>query len=64
MLDSDKCPGEKIKWGKGMKGWRWNADVWGRSFPGRGSNSAKALRWEDGPGLSGTARWGGSGPSR
>lgn len=64
MLDSDKCPGEKIKQGKGMKSWRWKTDVWGRSFPGRGSNGAKALRWEEGPGLSGTARWGGSGPYR
>lgn len=52
MLDSDKCSGEKIKWAKGMKSWRWNTDVWRKSFPGRESNCTKALRWEEGPGLS------------
>lgn len=41
VLDSDKCPGEKIKWGKGMKSWRWNIDVWGKIFTGRGINKYK-----------------------
>lgn len=41
MLDGDKCPREKIKLAKGMKGWRWSIGVWGKSFPGRGNNKYK-----------------------
>lgn len=44
MLDSDKCPGEKIKQRKGIKRWGWSIDdVWTESFP-EGITIMEALR--------------------